>query len=53
MFRGPDCINGLAHGRGPAVSLDGQLYIPEARFVLGHLVDGDIQQMGEQSEVGG
>ncbi len=49
MFQGEDCINGLAHGRGPAVSLDGELYVPEARFVLGHLVEGDVRQLGADS----
>jgi hypothetical protein len=42
MFDAATCINGLAHGRGPAVSLDGELYSPEAHIVLGRLVEGAI-----------
>jgi hypothetical protein len=42
MFDGDACINGIAHGRGLAVSLDGGAVIPEGRFVLGRLVEGEI-----------
>ncbi len=45
MFQATTCINGLAHGRGPAVSLDGAFYVPAAHIVLGHLVEGDIRPL--------
>lgn len=45
MFRDDACINGLAHGRGLAVSLDGELIVAEGRFVLGHLVAGKAQRL--------
>ena len=41
MFSGSSCINGHAHGTGIAVSVDGQAYIVNGRFVLGRLVQGD------------
>ena len=40
MFDGDECINGVAHGRGAAVRLDGGAYVEEGRFVLGRLVAG-------------
>ena len=40
MFEGSRCINGLAHGDGDAVRLDGLRYIVDGRFVLGRLVRG-------------
>ncbi len=43
MFSSEDCVNGLAHGRGLAASLDGELIIADGRFVLGHLVEGEAQ----------
>ena len=45
MFQATTCINGLAHGRGPAVSLDATRYVPDAHVVLGHLVEGDIRPL--------
>ena len=45
MFQATTCINGLAHGRGPAASLDGAFYVPAAHIVLGHLVEGDIRPL--------
>ena len=45
MFRDDACINGLAHGRGLAVSLDGELIVAEGRFVLGHLVEGNARRL--------
>lgn len=42
MFDGDQCINGLAHGRGPAVRLDGSAYIEDGRFVLGQFVSGEL-----------
>ena len=42
MFDGDQCINGLAHGRGTAVRLDGSAYIEDGRFVLGQLVSGEL-----------
>ena len=45
MFKANTCINGLAHGRGPAASLDGTLYVPAAHIVLGHLVEGEVRPL--------
>ena len=45
MFQANTCINGLAHGRGPAASLDGAFFMPAAHIVLGHLVEGDIRPL--------
>ena len=45
MFRSETCVNGLAHGRGLAASLDGELIIVNGRFVLGHFVEGDRQSL--------
>ena len=42
MFHGDQCINGLAHGRGTAVRLDGSAYIEDGRFVLGQFVSGEL-----------
>lgn len=42
MFDGEQCIDGLAHGQGSAVSLDGEAYIPNGKFVLGHLTVGAV-----------
>jgi hypothetical protein len=43
MFDSVECINGLAHGAGLAASLDGQQIVVNGRFVLGNLVEGEIQ----------
>ncbi|MCY4656666.1 MAG: hypothetical protein OXC80_07595 [Gammaproteobacteria bacterium] len=40
MFKGDNCINGLAHGKGLAVRSDGLAYISNAEIVLGQLVSG-------------
>lgn len=45
MFIGGDCINGLAHGVGLAARLDGAAVIPEGRFIVGRLVEGDIRSL--------
>ncbi|MCH8140375.1 MAG: hypothetical protein IH908_02135, partial [Proteobacteria bacterium] len=45
MFDGPECVNGLAHGQGLAVSLDGELVIVDGQFVLGKLVRGEVQDL--------
>ncbi len=50
MFDSPECVNGLAHGSGVAASLDGQLIIPEARFVLGRLVQGSVLTLPLEQE---
>ena len=42
MFDGTDCINGLAHGTGDAVQIDGSAWVEDADVVLGRLVDGDV-----------
>lgn len=42
MFDGDQCVNGLAHGRGAAVRLDGTAYIEDGRFVLGQFVSGEL-----------
>jgi hypothetical protein len=43
MFESAECINGLAHGAGLAASLDGGQIVVNGRFVLGTLVEGEIQ----------
>jgi hypothetical protein len=48
MFEAPSCINGLAHGTGSAASLDGERIVVDGRFVLGHLVEGEIQVLDPQ-----
>ena len=40
MFSSRDCINGLAHGTGTAIRLDGLAYISNGQFVLGKLAQG-------------
>ena len=49
MFNDDTCINGLAHGEGLAVALDGSAYVLDGRFILGKLVRGMIQsvELGE------
>lgn len=46
------CIDGLAHGRGDAVSLDGLIWYPSARFVLGRIVEGEAVALGQPPEGG-
>ena len=41
MFHSDSCVNGRAHGRGTAVSLDGQLVIRGAHLILGKLIAGE------------
>lgn len=50
MVLGSRCIDGLAHGRGDAVSTDGTLWIDEGRFVLGQLVAGRAIALGQPPE---
>lgn len=51
MFESNQCINGLAHGTGTAVRLDGLAYINNGRFVAGQMVSGIISSLaGESSE---
>ena len=45
MFGGDSCINGLAHGRGLAVSLDGDYIVLNGHFVLGRLVQGQPEPL--------
>lgn len=45
MFNDDTCINGLAHGEGLAVALDGSAYIRDGRFILGNMVWGEIQSV--------
>lgn len=45
MFNDDTCINGLAHGNGLAVALDGSAYVLDGRFILGNLVRGEIQSV--------
>jgi hypothetical protein len=45
MFESEHCINGLAHGSGLAVSLDGERIIVDGQFVLGEMVSGSMQQL--------
>ena len=41
MFHSDNCVNGRAHGRGTAVSLDGQQVIRDAYLILGNLIAGE------------
>ena len=43
MFESEECINGLAHGSGPAISLDGSRYLAQASIILGKLVNGKVE----------
>ncbi|MYJ75526.1 MAG: hypothetical protein F4089_10710 [Gammaproteobacteria bacterium] len=45
MFKDDTCINGLAHGEGLAVALDGTAYIPNGRFILGNIVRGEVRSV--------
>ena len=45
MFASADCINGLAHGAGIAVRLDGEAYVDNGRFVLGNMVAGEMHRL--------
>ena len=45
MFDGRECVNGLAHGPGFAVRLDGRAVIENARAILGQLVTGEIREL--------
>lgn len=45
MFLGSDCFNGLAHGSGVAVNLQGTLIINPAEVVLGNVVGGIEQRL--------
>ena len=45
MFDAESCVNGLAHGAGLAVSLDGERIVTDGRFVLGQLVAGDVRAL--------
>lgn len=45
MFVGGDCINGLAHGVGLAARLDGAAVIPDGRFIVGRLVEGEVRSL--------
>ena len=45
MFVGDDCVDGLAHGTGRAVALDGSAYVNLGTFVLGSLVKGVVLPM--------
>ena len=42
MFGSDDCINGLATGKGNAVSLSGTSFIVGGRFILGRLIEGEV-----------
>ena len=52
MFASADCINGLAHGAGIAVRLDGQAYVDGGRFVLGNMVAGEMRWLISPDEAG-
>ena len=45
MFESDLCVNGLAHGDGNAVRLDGLAYVLDGRFVLGNLVRGEVRSV--------
>lgn len=53
VFIGGRCLDGMAHGDGAAVSRDGRRHAPEAQFVLGRMVSGDIGVLGAISEGAG
>ncbi|HBF63200.1 MAG TPA: hypothetical protein DDW59_07175, partial [Gammaproteobacteria bacterium] len=42
MFSAKTCVNGLAHGKGVAVSLDGDFVVADGVFVLGQFVAGEL-----------
>ena len=42
MFDSNDCINGLATGKGNAVSFSGTSVIVGGKFILGRLVEGEV-----------
>ncbi len=48
MFEGERCLDTHAHGRGWAVSLDGTHHVRDGRFVLGHLVAGEVRRLGSR-----
>ena len=48
MFESDSCINGLAHGTGLAASVDGAKIVVEGRFVLGRLIDGEIESLNPE-----
>ncbi len=50
MFVSSECINGLAHGIGMAVTLDGDHIVPNGRFVLGRLVEGEVLTLPEDQD---
>ena len=51
MFESDECINGVAHGTGTAVRVDGLAYINNGRFVAGYMVSGIISSLaGESSD---
>ena len=51
MFEGDSCVNGLAHGDGNAVRLDGLAYVLDGRFVLGTLVRGEARSLALDDSV--
>lgn len=53
VFIGGHCLDGLAHGDGAAVSRDGRRHAPDAHFVLGRMVSGDVRVLGALSEAEG
>ena len=42
MFAATTCVNELAHGKGVAVSLDGDFVVADGVFVLGQFVAGEL-----------
>lgn len=50
MFSGDQCIDGLAHGKGRAVALDGSAYVNHGTFVLGKLTSGVIIPLVEEED---
>ena len=42
MFDGDTCVNGLAHGVGDVVRVDGGAWAADAKVVLGRLVEGEV-----------
>ena len=49
MFKSASCINGLAHGKASAVSIDGTRFLADAAIILGNLVSGEIEILAQAS----
>ena len=50
MFRSGECVNGLAHGQGLVVSLDGDLIVPNAQVELGTIVQANYLALPSETQ---